>query len=164
MLLEVLMQYSNCHYNEFCLCIECRYREEWLYRDFSVKSKSIIPLVVTREIINLIFTVWKTGFFINSVSNARPKGLRCSIHVWNYVMVLKFRAWTTDITYCTDLLPFLHAMSGGSSLTAAFSLHWLLSLYYLKCHLASFSRYRAAFFTQHYAPWTLNKTKLTQNG
>ena len=23
--------YSNCHYNEFCCCIECRYKEDWLY-------------------------------------------------------------------------------------------------------------------------------------
>ena len=23
--------HSNCHYNEFCRCIECRYKEGWLY-------------------------------------------------------------------------------------------------------------------------------------
>ena len=49
MLLEVLMQYSfiisvtswakvswhsNCHYNEFCHCIECRYKEDCLYSIF----------------------------------------------------------------------------------------------------------------------------------
>ena len=24
--------HSNCHYNEFCHCIECRYKEDWLYQ------------------------------------------------------------------------------------------------------------------------------------
>ena len=31
---------SNCHYNEFCRCIECRYKEGCLYSKF---SDTLIP-------------------------------------------------------------------------------------------------------------------------
>ena len=35
---------------------------------------------------------------------------------------LTFRDLIADVTYCVDVTPFLHATSGGQSLTASFSL------------------------------------------
>ena len=37
----IVLWHSNCHYNEFCRCIECRYKEDWLYLNPS-KSKAIL--------------------------------------------------------------------------------------------------------------------------
>ena len=49
---------------------------------------------------------------------------------------------TADVTYCANVTFFLHATSGGLSLTAAFSLRRFLAFYCFKCYLASFSRYK----------------------
>ena len=69
MLLEVLMQSflhnfsltvtswakfswpSNCHYNEFCRCIGCRYKEGWLYINNS--NPSLFPDVPTNITVQL---------------------------------------------------------------------------------------------------------------
>ena len=32
--------HSNCHYNEFCRCIECRYKKGWLYSDSNPLANS----------------------------------------------------------------------------------------------------------------------------
>ena len=49
-----------------------------------MKSKSILPLVVTSEIIIFIFSVSENGLFMNSGLKVLPKGLKCSILVRNY--------------------------------------------------------------------------------
>ena len=46
-----------------------------------MKSKSILPLVVTSEITIFIFTVSVNGLFMNSGLKVLPKGLKCSILV-----------------------------------------------------------------------------------
>ena len=53
------------------------------HQDFSVKLKSVLPLVVTSEMI-FISTVSKNGLLMNSGLKFLPKGLKCSILVWNY--------------------------------------------------------------------------------
>ena len=108
------------------------------YWDFSVKSKSILLLVVTSEITIFIFTVSKNGLFMNSGLKVLPKGLKCSILVWNY-------GEDVDVTYCAAVTLLLHATSGGLSLTVAFSLCRFLAFYCFKCYLASFSRYKIMF-------------------
>ena len=120
-----------------------------------MKSKSILPLVVTSEITIFIFTVSKNGFFffffffVNSGLKVLPKGLKCSILSEITVRTLTFHGGTGDVTYCADVtffcFFFLHATSGGLSLTAAFSLCRFLAFYYFKCCLASFFRYITAF-------------------
>ena len=74
------------------------------YWDFSVKSKSILPLVATSEDMIIIFTVYKTGLFKNSRLTFLPK------KGWNLGLLseitprtLTFLGQTADITY------FLHA-------------------------------------------------------
>ena len=46
-----------------------------------MKSKSILPLVVTSEIMIFNFTVSENGLFMNSGLKVVPKGLKCSILV-----------------------------------------------------------------------------------
>ena len=46
-----------------------------------MKSKSILPLVVTNEIRIFTFTVSKNGLFMYSGLKVLPKGLKCSILV-----------------------------------------------------------------------------------
>ena len=43
-----------------------------------------------------------------------------------------FTDQTTDVTNCADVMLFLHVMSGGLSLTAAFFLHHFLAFYCFK--------------------------------
>ena len=108
----------------FLICFPMKY---W---DFSVKSKSILPLVVTSEITILIFTVSKNGLFMNSGLKVLPKGLKYSILVWNYgERTLTFRDGTADVTYCAVVTLTRHATSGRLSLTEAFSLRRILALY-----------------------------------
>ena len=59
---------------------------------------------------------------------------------------------TADVTYCADGTLFLHATSGGLSLTAAFSLRQFLAFYCFKCYLASLSRYKTTFLPNIMAP------------
>ena len=59
---------------------------------------------------------------------------------------------TADVTYCADVTLFLHAKSGGLSQTAAFSLCRFLPFHCFKCYLASFSRYKTAFFFPNIMP------------
>ena len=49
-----------------------------------MKSKSILPLVVTSEITIFIFTVSKNGLFMNCGLKVLPKSLKYSILVSNY--------------------------------------------------------------------------------
>ena len=37
-----LSWHSNCHYKEFCPCIECRYKEGWLYKSMRGTSPNYI--------------------------------------------------------------------------------------------------------------------------
>ena len=115
------------------------------YWDFSVKSKSILPLVVTSEITIFIFTVSENRLYMNSGLKVLPKGLKYSILVWITARTLTFRDGTADVTYCADVKLFLHTTSGELSLTAAFSLRRFLALYCFNCYLALFSRYKTVF-------------------
>ena len=60
---------------------------------------------------------------------------------------LKFHDRTADVTYCADITFFLHATSGGLSLTVAFFfLRRFLAFCRFKCYLGSFSsRWNTAF-------------------
>ena len=53
--------------------------------------------------------------------------------------MLTFRDRTADVTR------FLHATSGGLSLTAAFSMHGLLAFHSFKCYLVSFPGVKTVF-------------------
>ena len=46
-----------------------------------MKSKSILPLVVTSDIKMFVFTVFKNGLFMNFGFKVLPKCLKCSILV-----------------------------------------------------------------------------------
>ena len=59
---------------------------------------------------------------------------------------------TADITYCIDITLFLHVMSGGLSLTAAFFLCQFLACYCFKFYLVSFSRCKTAFLPNTIPP------------
>ena len=76
------------------------------YWDFSVKSKSILPLVVTSEITIFIFTVSKNGLFMNSVLKVLPKGVKCSVLVEITGRTLTFRDGTAHVIYCADVTFF----------------------------------------------------------
>ena len=76
--------------------------------------------------------------------NSGLKGLRCSILSKITAMMLMFRDRIADVTYCADVMLFLHATSGGLSLTAAFSLRRFLACHCFKCYLTSFSGYETA--------------------
>ena len=107
----------------FLICFPMKY---W---DFSVKSRSKLPLVVTSEITIFIFTVSKNGLFINFGLKVLPKGLRCSILVWNYgddVNVPRWNRWRHLLRWRNA---FSARASGGLSLTAAFSLRRFLAFY-----------------------------------
>ena len=55
---------------------------------------------------------------------------------------LTFCDRTDDITYCADLTLFLHATSGGLSITdCSIFLDRFLAFHRFKCYLGSFSRY-----------------------
>ena len=100
-----------------------------------MKSKSILPLVVTSEITVFIFTISENGLFINFGLKVLSKGL--NVAYLSEITTLTFRDGTADVTYCADVTLFLHVMSGGLSPTAAFSLHRFLAFYCFKCYLAS---------------------------
>ena len=87
----------------------------------------------------------RSPFFMNSGLKGLQKGLRCSTLSKITAGMLTFRDRTKDVTYCADVTLFLHATSGGLSLTAAFSLRRFLAFHCFKCYLASFSRYKTAF-------------------
>ena len=110
----------------FLTCFQMRY---W---DFSVKSKSILPMVATSEDTIFIFTVYKKELFQNSRltfshakknnNNNNNKKKKKQQH-WNAgylsaitARTLTFRDQTLDVTYYTDVTLFLHAMPGC---------HWL---------------------------------------
>ena len=82
---------------------------------------------------------------MNTRLKVLPKSLRCSILSKITPRMLTFRDRTADVTYCADVTLFLHATSGGLSLTAAFSLHGFLVFHCFKCYLASFSLYKNVF-------------------
>ena len=56
---------------------------------------------------------------MSSGLNVLPKGV-ISILPEITARTLTFRDGTADVTYCADITLFLHATSGGLSLTAAF--------------------------------------------
>ena len=133
------------------------------YWDFPVKSKSILPLVVTREITIFIFTVSKNRTFYEFWVKSLGKGLKCTILVWNYSEDINVPRWNR----WRHLLRWPNAFSARDirrTITAAFSLRRCLALYCFKCYLASFSRYKTMFYQILCPLNTLNKTKLTRNG
>ena len=84
---------------------------------------------------------------MNSGLKVLSKGLKCSILSKITARMLTFRDRTADVTYSTDVTPFLHASSGGLLLTAAFSLCRCLAFRCFKCHLDFFSRYKTTFLS-----------------
>ena len=90
-----------------------------------------------------------------------PKGLNVVYVSEITATTLTYRDRTTDVIYCADVTLFLHATSGGLSLTAV--LRRFLAFYCFKCYLGSFSRSRLRFHPILYPTNTLNKTKLTPN-
>ena len=111
-----------------------------------------------KEITFVIFNVCKNGIFMNSGLEVLPKGLRCSILSKITVRMLTFRDRTADVIYCADVTLFLRATSGGLSQTSAFSLRRFLAFYCFKYYLASFSRYKTAFYPILFRLNTPNKT------
>ena len=105
-----------------------------------MKSKSILPLVVTSEITIFIFTVSKNGLFMKSGLKSCQKAENVAYLSEITARTLTFFDGTADVTYCADVTLFLHATSSGLSLSAAFSLCRFLAFYCFKCYLASFSR------------------------
>ena len=77
-------------------------------------------------------------------------------------MTLTFRDGTADVSYCADATLFLHATSGGLSLTAAFFLCRFLHFIALKAIWAHFLGAKLCFHPILYPLNTLNKTKLMQ--
>ena len=78
-------------------------------------------------------------------------------------MTLTFHDRTADITYCADATLFLHATSGGLSLTAGFFLQRFFAFYCFKCYLAHFLGAKLRFHPILYPLNTLNKTKSMRN-
>ena len=97
------------------------------------------------KITKVISSLCENRILMNAGLKVLPKGLRCNILSKITVRRLTFRDQTTDITYCADLTLFLHARSGGLSLTVAFSLRQFLAFHCFKCYLASFGRYKTVF-------------------
>ena len=112
------------------------------YRDFSMKWWYHF----------CYFHPFKNGIFMNSGWKVMPKGLRWSILSKITARMLTFCDQTADITYCADVMFFLHLTSGRLSQTAAFSLHQFLMFHCFKCYLASFSRYKTAFLSNIMSP------------
>ena len=144
---------------DFLVCFPMKY---W---DFSVKSKSILPLVVTSEITIFIFTVSKNGLFMNSELKILPKGLKCSKLVWNYGEDVNF-PWSN---HWRHLLCWSNAFSARDVRRTIIDsgiqyLHGFLGFYCFKCYLASFSRYKTKLSPNIMPLNTPNKTKLTRNG
>ena len=70
--------------------------------------------------------------------------------LWIYFSEIKARTLTiydqpADVTYCADVMLFLHAMSGILSLTAAFILRRFLAFYCFQHFLG-----KNIVFTQYY--------------
>ena len=134
---------------QFLICFQMK------YRDFSVKINS--------ESTIFIFTVYKKRAFYEF--STCPKGLKCSILVWNYgedVNVLRSNWWH-------HLLRWRNAFSARDvrwTITdCSIFLDRFLEFHRFKCYLGSFSRYITVFSIQYYTPLnTLIKTKLTRNG
>ena len=63
-----------------------------------------------------------------------------------------FRDRTAGVIYCADVTVFLHATSGGLSMSAAFPLHRFLAAHCFQCYLVSFSRYKTAFLPNMMPP------------
>ena len=61
------------------------------------------------DITFVIVTVCDNGIFMNSGVKVLPKGLRYSILSNITARMLTFRDRTADVTYCTDVMLFLHA-------------------------------------------------------
>ena len=82
---------------------------------------------------------------MNSGLKVLPKSLKCSILSKITERMLTFCDRPTDVTYCADIILFLHATSGGLSQTAAFPLRRFPVFHCFKCYWASFSRYKTGF-------------------
>ena len=101
------------------------------YRDFSVKINS--------ERTIFIFTVC-------------PKGLKCSILVWNYgedVNILRSNLWRHLLRWCNA---FSARDVRWTTTDCSIFLDRFLAFHRFKCYLGSFSRYITVFFTQYYTP------------
>ena len=140
------------------------------YRDFSVKSESIISLFSNSEIMTYGFSLFGTTFFLeiefptHSGSKTLPKGLSHSVFAWNYVKRLTFRVRTADVTYCTDVTLSLRTMSSRLSATSAFSFCWSMHYIALKFIWPHFLGTKLSFLPNIMPLNTLNKTRLLQNG
>ena len=78
---------------------------------------------------------------MNSLLKVWPKGLNVVYLSEIMVTTLTFQDRTADVTYCADLTLFLHTMSGGLSLTAAFIFPAAISgILLLQILFGSFSR------------------------
>ena len=71
---------------------------------------------------------------------------------WVHKKALTFCDRTDDVTYCADVTLFLHATSGGLSLTAAFFWTDFSRFIALNAILDSFSRYITVFLPNTIAP------------
>ena len=94
--------------------------QRFLNETNSENNKS--DIITCDDITFVIVTVCKNGMFMNYGLKVLPKDLRCSILSKITARMLTFRDRTADITYCADVMLFLHATSGGLSQTAAFFL------------------------------------------
>ena len=139
----------------FLICFPMKY---W---DFSVKSKPILPLVVTSEITIFIFTVSKNGLFMNSGLKVLSKGLKYSILVRNYGEDVNVPySSLTALTYC-----FFCTRCQADY-------HWLRHFVYadvlrfiaLNAIWPHFLGTKLCFYPILCPQNTLNKTKLTRNG
>ena len=80
-----------------------------------------------------------------SPTKACPKSLNIVYLSEIMATTLAFHDQTADVTYCADVILYLHATSGGLSRTVAIFLHRYLAFYCFKCYLGSFSRCQTAF-------------------
>ena len=89
---------------------------------FLSESKSILPLVATTEDTIFIFTVHGFDFLWYLGLHSYQKGLKCRILVRNYAehVYVTFRDRTADVTYCADVILFVHTTSGRLPLITAF--------------------------------------------
>ena len=57
---------------------------------------------------------------MNSRLKVLPERFKCSMYAYLKLQQLTFHDGIADITYCANIMLFLHAMSGQLSLTVAF--------------------------------------------
>ena len=142
-------------------CLVCYPMKYW---DFSMIS--ISPLVATSEDIIFIFTVCKKRIFYEFSAKLLAQKVENVVYLSEITeRTLPFRDRAADVTYCIDVMLFLHMTSGELSLTAVF-FFWVDFLRFIALN-AIWPHFRGAklhFWTILYPLNTLNKIKLTQTG